>query len=129
MAHDNAGDGRQVGQDPKRLREQIYERLSEHGIDASGIVLSLEENGEIRLEGTANSRQDQLAADQALEGLPGVTFVHNRLRVAGRDSERHGSPEAAGGDMEPEGPEAVTASQGSGQAHPAGSSRFWREEN
>lgn len=128
MAHHNEGDGREVRQDGRRLQEEIYERLSQRGIDPSGIVLSVEENGEVRLEGTANSRQEKLAADEALEGLPGVTFVHNRLRVAGRDSERHGSPEA-GGSMEPDGPEAVTASQGSGQAHSTGGSRFWRGEN
>ncbi|HYP88288.1 MAG TPA: BON domain-containing protein [Polyangiaceae bacterium] len=65
----------------ERIREDVCERLSWNDeIDATDIGVRVE-NGEVTLEGTAPTRyMKRLAADLA-ERVPGVSDVHNTVRV------------------------------------------------
>lgn len=63
------------------IEEEANARLTNHGeLDATEIDVSVEE-GEITLRGTVDSRRSKRAAEDALETIPGVRDVHNRLRV------------------------------------------------
>jgi hypothetical protein len=65
-----------------RIMEDVCDILTEHGgIDASNMNVQVDENGEVTLEGRVTSRVEKRMAEDAIENVPGVTQVHNRLRV------------------------------------------------
>lgn len=87
--------GRFTGRGPKgyirsdeRIREDVSDRLEQHGeIDATDIEVRVS-NGEVTLEGTVEDRRTKRMAEDSIETCPGVKQVHNRIRVQGNGSER-----------------------------------------
>jgi hypothetical protein len=81
--------GPHVGRGPRgyrrsdeRIREDICERMSQHGeLDASDIEVTVL-NGEVTLQGTVPGRADKRLAEDLVEDVSGVHDVHNQLRVA-----------------------------------------------
>jgi osmotically-inducible protein OsmY len=77
-----------VGRGPKgwkrsdeRVRDDVSEVLERHHeIDASEIEVKVE-NGEVTLSGTVEDRRAKRLAEDIIEGMPGVTEVHNQIRV------------------------------------------------
>jgi hypothetical protein len=64
-----------------RIREDLNERLTQHGdIDAFHITVNVK-NGEVTLEGTVEDRWQKRMAEDLAEDISGVNQVHNRLRV------------------------------------------------
>ena len=90
--------GRFTGRGPKgyvrsdeRIREDVSDRLEQHGeIDASEIEVRVA-SGEVTLEGTVEDRRTKRLAEDIIETCPGVKQVHNRIRVQGNGSEREKS--------------------------------------
>jgi osmotically-inducible protein OsmY len=75
----------------ERIREDVCERLTEHGqLDASDIEVKVE-NAEVTLVGTVNNRQAKRMADDTVESIPWVKQVHNQLLV-GMPSDSEKSP-------------------------------------
>jgi hypothetical protein len=80
--------GPHAGKGPKgymrsdeRIKEQVSERLEEHGeVDASEVTVSVKE-GEVTLDGTIADRAMKRMAEELVEDSPGVKQVHNRLRI------------------------------------------------
>jgi hypothetical protein len=65
----------------ERILEDASESLTRHGrVDASNIEVEVE-NGEVTLEGTVDNRAAKRMAEDAVEQVPGVRDVHNRLRI------------------------------------------------
>jgi hypothetical protein len=65
----------------ERIREEINERLTAHGlVDASDIDVQFKE-GELTLVGFVDSREAKRAAEDAVDDVPGVREVHNHLRI------------------------------------------------
>jgi len=65
----------------ERIRDEIHERLTAHGlIDASDVECRVA-NGEVTLTGFVDSRAAKRAAEDIAEDLYGVREVHNQLRV------------------------------------------------
>lgn len=65
----------------ERIIEDVNERITWHGrLDARKIQVSAE-NGEVKLEGTVDSRRAKRLAEDAAEDVAGVRDVHNRLRI------------------------------------------------
>jgi hypothetical protein len=87
--------GRFTGRGPKnytrsdeRIREDVSDRLEQHGEIDAGEVLVIVEAAEVTLEGTVPDRQTKRLAEDVAEDTPGVKQVHNRLRVQGSGDER-----------------------------------------
>jgi hypothetical protein len=86
--------GRFTGRGPKgysrsdaRIREDVSDRLEQHGeIDASEIEVRVE-SGEVTLEGTVSDRLTKRLAEEVVEDYPGVKQVHNRIRVQGETAQ------------------------------------------
>ena len=82
--------GRFTGRGPKgytrsdeRIREDISDRLEQHGeIDATEIEVRVA-NGEVTLEGTVEDRWMKRLAEDVTEDCPGVKQVNNRIRIQG----------------------------------------------
>jgi osmotically-inducible protein OsmY len=80
--------GPQTGRGPRgyqrsdeRIREDVNDRLLQHGqIDASDIDVKVQ-IGEVTLTGTVNNRQEKRMAEDTAESVWGVKEVHNQLRV------------------------------------------------
>jgi osmotically-inducible protein OsmY len=65
----------------ERIRDEIHERLTAHGlIDATDVECRVV-NGEVTLTGFVDSRAAKRAAEDIAEDLYGVREVHNQLRV------------------------------------------------
>jgi hypothetical protein len=65
----------------ERIREEISDRLTAHGmIDASDVEVTVNK-GEVTLEGLVGSRAEKRAAADVADDVHGVTEVHNRLRL------------------------------------------------
>jgi osmotically-inducible protein OsmY len=80
----------------ERIREDVCDRLCEHGfIDASDIEVRVNA-GEVTLQGTVRERQQKRIAEDVAERVAGVREVHNNLRV-----DREGTAEGEGGDQRP----------------------------
>jgi hypothetical protein len=87
--------GRFTGRGPKgytrsddRIREDISDRLEQHGeIDASEIEVRVSK-GEVTLEGTVEDRWMKRMAEDLVEDTPGVKQVNNRIRIHGNGGER-----------------------------------------
>jgi osmotically-inducible protein OsmY len=66
----------------ERIREDVCERLRWNDeLDATEISVRVE-NGEVILEGSVESRDMKRLAGDLAERVPGVTDVHNTVRVA-----------------------------------------------
>ena len=80
--------GQHSGKGPKgyqrsddRIREEVSDRLSEHGdIDASELEVQVN-NGEVTLTGFVDDRQQKRMAEDIAEQISGVKDVHNQLKV------------------------------------------------
>ena len=64
----------------ERIKEDVNDRLSEGYLDATEIMVAVD-NGEVTLTGTVNSRADKRRAEDIAEYVSGVSNVENRLRV------------------------------------------------
>ena len=65
----------------ERLRECICERLTDDPfVDATDIDVAVAD-GEATLSGSVDSRQMKFTAEEIAEHVPGVTTVHNSIRV------------------------------------------------
>jgi hypothetical protein len=90
--------GRFSGRGPKgyqrsdeRIKEQVSEKLEEHGeIDAGEIIVEVRQ-AEVTLEGTVPDRQMKRMAEDIVEECAGVKQVHNRIRVQKNDGQGQGS--------------------------------------
>ena len=81
-----------------RIEEDVNERLTHHGmLDATNIRVSVDDDGDVTLEGTVGSRREKRLADDVAESVRGVDDVHNRLRVQRQDSDRTSSRSAGNG--------------------------------
>ena len=97
------GTGPHAGRGPRgyqradeRIREDVCDRLCEHGyVDASLIEVTVQ-NGEVTLVGTVSERPEKRMAEDAAESVPGVREVHNQLRVSPGGSGQE--PQARPGD-------------------------------
>jgi hypothetical protein len=84
--------GRHFGKGPKnyrrnddRIKEDVSERLKEHGeIDASDIEVEVS-SGTVTLSGEVRNRREKRLAEDAIEGVSGVEDVTNQLRVRSRN--------------------------------------------
>ena len=80
--------GPHVGRGPKgyqrseeRIREEINDRLTAHGlVDATDVDVKIQ-NGEVTLTGFVDSRDAKRAAEDCAEDVTGVREVHNHLRI------------------------------------------------
>ncbi len=65
----------------ERIREEVSDRLSQHGrIDASDMDVQVQ-NGEVTLGGNANSRDEKRMAEDVAASVPGVSDVNNQIKV------------------------------------------------
>jgi BON domain len=65
----------------ERIREDVCERLTEHGqIDASDIEVTVSD-GEVTLGGSVADRGQKRLAEDMADDVAGVRDVHNRLQV------------------------------------------------
>jgi hypothetical protein len=116
-----------VGRGPKgyqrsdeRIREDVCERLTQHGdIDASEIEVRVE-NGEVTLTGTVDDRQSKRLAEDIVDAVPGVKQVQNQLRISGGGRAEQG---ASGGRSEHAGASAGSTSRGSATGSESRTSR------
>jgi osmotically-inducible protein OsmY len=70
----------------ERIREDVCDRLTEHGdIDASDIEVKVQ-NGEVTLTGTVQEKRFKHMAERIVESLSGVQEVHNQLRIKREDA-------------------------------------------
>ena len=84
----------------ERIKEDICERLSQHGqIDASEVDLEVE-NGEVTLKGTVNSRREKRMVEDVAESVMGITDVRNELRLKERQQLQQGQQRQPGQHME-----------------------------
>lgn len=68
----------------ERIREDVCERLTQHGqIDAGDIDVEVHD-GEVALLGTVDSRQARRLAEDTVETVSGVRDIHNQLEVRDR---------------------------------------------
>lgn len=64
-----------------RIKEELCERLSQHGqLDASDLEVKVQ-NGEVTLSGSVRERHAKRTAEDVAESVSGVREVHNQVRV------------------------------------------------
>lgn len=82
MGGPHAGRGpRGYQRSDERIKEDICERMSQHGqLDASDIEVRVV-NAEVTIEGSVNDRQAKRLAEDIAEAVIGVREVHNQVRV------------------------------------------------
>ncbi len=74
----------------ERIREEINDRLTAHGlIDATEVECRVA-SGEVTLTGFVDSRAAKRAAEDLTEDIHGVREVHNQLRIRSRASDEGG---------------------------------------
>jgi osmotically-inducible protein OsmY len=74
----------------ERIREDVCDRLAQHGyVDASDIDVRVSD-GEVTLEGSVRERQEKRLAEDVAERVAGVRDVHNLLRVNREGPRREG---------------------------------------
>lgn len=70
----------------ERIRDTVNELLTDHeGIDPTDVEVTVE-NGEVTLSGTVGTRWEKRLADDIAHSCRGVHDVHNRLRIAARET-------------------------------------------
>jgi hypothetical protein len=85
--------GPHAGRGPKgyqrsdeRIREDLCERLTQHGqLDAGDMEIKVH-NREVTLTGTVQNRQAKRLAEDIAEAISGVSEVHNQLRISAEAS-------------------------------------------
>lgn len=71
----------------EQIRNTVNELLTDHdGIDATEVDVTVE-NGEVTLQGTVGSRWEKRLAEDIALSCRGVHDVHNRLRIADRETQ------------------------------------------
>ena len=74
----------------ERIREDVCDRLAQHGyVDASDIDVRVSDC-EVTLEGSVRERQEKRIAEDVAERVAGVRDVHNLLRVNREGPRREG---------------------------------------
>ena len=63
------------------LHDLLCERLWRSGIDVSEVSVTVQE-GAVTLEGAIGTRADRARIEDAIDRIPGVRAVENRVRVA-----------------------------------------------
>jgi len=87
MDHHRGRGPKNYSRSDDRIREDVSDRLTDDPlVDASEIEVSVQ-NQEVTLTGTVASRNERRLAEESVEGVSGVKYVQNNLRI--RD--RHGS--------------------------------------
>lgn len=82
----------------ERIREDVCERLTEHGyLDASEIDVEIKE-GVVTLSGSVEDRQSKRLAEEVAESVSGVKDVHNLIRSGGGMSAL-GTPQNTSGNL------------------------------
>lgn len=72
----------------ERIKEEICERLTQHGrLDARNVQVQVN-NGEVTLTGSVNERQAKRLAEDTVDNISGVKEVHNQLRVETRQEQQ-----------------------------------------
>jgi hypothetical protein len=101
MAGPHSGRGPQGYQrSDARIKEDICEHLTHHGmLDATGIQVRVE-NGEVTLAGTVESRQAKRLAEDILDSISGIKDIHNQLRVQANQGQDHQNPFMAQSQMD-----------------------------
>ncbi len=70
----------------ERIQEDVCMRLAQHGqIDARDIQVNVEQ-GQVTLTGTVDNRRMKRITEAAVDAIPGVVDVHNRLHINKRES-------------------------------------------
>jgi hypothetical protein len=65
----------------ERIREDVNDRLTQHGhINARDIQVQVR-NGEVTLSGTVDDLRQKHMAEDVADSVPGVTDVHNQLKI------------------------------------------------
>lgn len=81
----------------ERIREDVCDRLCEHGfIDASDVEVRVT-GGEVTLQGSVRGRQEKRLAEDVAEQVGGVRQVHNELRVNEGGHQAGGGGQSGGG--------------------------------
>lgn len=83
--------GPHTGKGPKgykrsddRIKEEVCERLTQHGyIDPTDIEVDVD-NGEVSLNGEVEDRQMKRLAEDLAESVTGVIDIHNNLTIRNR---------------------------------------------
>ena len=75
-----------------RSKERTQERISDmlhddHDLDASDIEVSTDDNGEVTLSGTVQSRWDKRRAENCAYRVRNVNHVQNNIRIADNDND------------------------------------------
>lgn len=84
----------------ERIREDIYDRLTDqYDIDASDIEVAVQ-NGEVTLTGMVDSRQAKRHAEDIAEAVSGVAHLENRLRVKGQNYSSGTTTTQSGGSIQ-----------------------------
>jgi len=74
----------------ERIHDEIISRLTQHGrIDAREIQVEVKD-GQVILKGDVDNRQHRRMIEDSIEGVSGVTDIHNQLRV--REGSKEESP-------------------------------------
>jgi hypothetical protein len=70
----------------EHIRDTVNELLTDHdGVDATEVEVAVE-NGEVTLQGLVGSRWEKRLAEDIALSVRGVHDVHNRLRIADRET-------------------------------------------
>jgi osmotically-inducible protein OsmY len=93
MAGPHAGRGpRGYQRSDERIKEDICERMSQHGqLDASDIEVRVT-NAEVTIEGVVTDRHAKRLAEDIAEAVAGVREVHNQVRVTQGTFGQQGRP-------------------------------------
>jgi hypothetical protein len=91
--------GPHVGRGPRgyqrpdhRIREDINDRLTQHGrLDATNIIVEVH-NGEVTLKGFVTNQRARRLAEEVALSVAGVQDTLNELRLKGREQNRELSP-------------------------------------
>jgi hypothetical protein len=76
----------------ERIREEVCERLTEHGLIDARHIRVLVKDGEVTLQGTVQDRRTKLRAENTAASVAAVSDVHNLLRfhtIPGRKETHH----------------------------------------
>jgi BON domain len=100
MSQGAARPGPYTGRGPKgyrradeRIKEDVCDRLTQHGqIDASDIDVQVQ-NGEVTLSGVVDDRPAKRMAEDVVDSVSGVKDVHNQLKVRPRPATPAAAPE------------------------------------
>lgn len=81
-----AGQGpRNYQRSDDRIREEVCERMAQHGrLDASGLEVRVQD-GEVTLTGSVTDRRGKRLAEDIADSVYGVREVHNQVRVSTSD--------------------------------------------